>query len=73
MDIDHYVMPTLHLRLGIVNYLYKRMVVEAQAACGGYSLDYVQTESIWRLSKYDAATAKTNKKIRLQMDNKKGN
>ena len=63
MDIDHYVMPTLHLMLGIVNYLYKKMVEEAQASCGGYYLDYVETERIWELSKYDAATAKTNKKI----------
>ena len=42
MDIDHYVMPTLHLMLGIVNYLYKNMVEEAQAACEGYSLDYAE-------------------------------
>ena len=59
MDIDHYVMLTLHLMLGIVNYLYKKMVEELQAACGGYSLDYVKAESIWELSKYDAETAKT--------------
>ena len=38
VDIDHYVMPTLHLMFGIVNYLYKNMVEEAQAACEGYSL-----------------------------------
>ena len=48
--------------LGIVNYLYKKMVEEAQAACEGYSLDYVEAERIWWLSKYDAATSKTNKK-----------
>ena len=41
VDIDHYVMPTLNLMPGIVNYLYKKMVKEAQAACEGYSLDYV--------------------------------
>ena len=41
VDIDHYVMPTLHLMLGIVNYLYKKMVEEEQAACECYSLDYV--------------------------------
>ena len=29
VDIDHYVMPTLHLMLGIVNYLYTQMVEEA--------------------------------------------
>ena len=51
VDIDHYVMPTLHLMLGIVNYLYKNMVEEAQAACEGYSLDYVEAERIWELSK----------------------
>ena len=62
VDIDHYVMPTLHVILGVVNYLYKKMVEEAQAACEGYSLDYVGSERIWELSKYDAATAKTNKK-----------
>ena len=62
VDIDHYVMLTLHLMFGIVNYLYKKMVEEAQAACEGYSLDYVEAERIWELSKYDAATAKTNKK-----------
>ena len=74
LDIDHYVMPTLHLMLGIANYLYKKMVEEAQAACGGYSLDYVDAERIWELLKYDAATEKTNKKhFRLQMDNTKGN
>ena len=61
VDIYHYVMPTLHLMLGIVNYLYKNMVEEAQAACEGYSLDYVEAERIWELSKYDAATEKTNK------------
>ena len=33
LDIDHYFMPTLHLMLGIVDYLYKNMVEEAQAAC----------------------------------------
>ena len=60
--IDRYVMPTLHLMLGIVNYLYKNMVEEAQAACEGYSLGYVEAERIRKLSKYDAATAKTNKK-----------
>ena len=49
--IDRYVMPTLHLMLGIVNYLYKKMVEEAQAACEGYSLDYVEAERIWELSK----------------------
>ena len=63
VDIYHYVMPTLHLILGIVNYLYKNIVEEAQAACEGYSLDYVQAEMIWELSKYDAATAKTKKNI----------
>ena len=51
VDIDHYVMPTLHLILGIFNYLYKNMVEEAQAACEGYSLDYVEAERIWELSK----------------------
>ena len=47
VDIDHYVMPTLHLMHGIVNYSYKNMVEEAQAACEGYSLDYVEAERIW--------------------------
>ena len=60
--IDYYVMPTLHLMLGIVNYFYKSMVEEAQEDCEGCSLDYVEAERIWELSKYDAATAKTNKK-----------
>ena len=46
VDIDHYVMPTLHLMLGIVNYLYQNMVEEAQAACEVYSLDYVEAERI---------------------------
>ena len=70
VDIDHYVMPTLHLMLGIVNYLLKKMVEEAQAVREGYSLDYVEAERIWELSKYDAATAKTNKKhFRLQIYN----
>ena len=74
VDIDHYVMPTLHLMLGIVNYLYNKKVEESQADCEGYSLDYVEEERIWELSRYDAATAKTNKKhFRLQMDNTKGN
>ena len=36
VDIDHYVMPTLHLVLGILNYLYKKMLEESQAACEGY-------------------------------------
>ena len=62
VDIYHCGMPTLHLMLGIVNYLYKKMVEEAQEACEGYSLDYFKAERIWELSKYDAATAKTNKK-----------
>ena len=62
VDIDHYVMPTLHLMLGIVNYLYKKMVDLEQTACEGYPLDYVEAEMIWELSKYDAATAKTNNK-----------
>ena len=61
VDIDHYVMPTLHLMLGIVNYLYKKIVDEAQAACEGYYLDYVGVERIWELSKYYAVTEKTNK------------
>ena len=74
VDIDHYVMPTLHLMLGIVNYLYKNMVEEAQAACEGCSLDYVKVEMIWELSKHNAATAKTNKtNFRLKIDNTKGN
>ena len=47
VDIDQYVMPTLHLMFGIVNYLYKKMVEESQAACEGYSLDYVEAERIW--------------------------
>ena len=42
VDIDHYVMPTLQLILGIVNYLYKKMVEEAQADFEGYSLDSVK-------------------------------
>ena len=46
VDIDHYVMPILHLMLGIVNYLYKNMVKEAQAACESYSLDYFEAERI---------------------------
>ena len=54
--------------------MYKKMVEEAQAACEGLILDYVEAERIWELSEYDAATAKTNKKhFRLQMDNTKGN
>ena len=72
VDIDHYFIPTLHLMLGIVTYLYKNMVEEAQASCEGYSLDYVEAESIWELSKYNAATSNNNKKyFRLQMDNTK--
>ena len=63
MDIDHYVIPTLHLILGIANYLYKKMVEEAQAACEGYYLDYVEAGRIWELSKYDVATAHTTKNI----------
>ena len=51
VDIYHYVMPTLYLMLGIAHYLYKNMVEEAQAACEGYSLDYVEAERIWDLSK----------------------
>ena len=35
VDIDHYVMPTLHLMLGIVNYLYKKTVEEEEVACEG--------------------------------------
>ena len=74
VDIYHYVMPTLHLMLGIVNYLYKNMVEEAQASCEVYSLDYVEAESIWELSKYNAATSNNNKKyFSLKMDNTKGN
>ena len=42
--IDRYVMPTLHLMLGIVNYLNKKMAEEAKAACEGYSLDYVEAD-----------------------------
>ena len=42
VDIDHYVMTTLCLMLGIVNYLYKNIVEEAQAAREGYSLDCVE-------------------------------
>ena len=56
-------MPTLHLMLGVVNYLYKKMAEEAQAACEGYSVDYVEAERIWELSKYNAATSDTNKNI----------
>ena len=63
VDIDNYFMPTLHLMLGIANYLYKNMAEEAQAACEGYSLDYVELERIWELSKYNVATTKTNKKF----------
>ena len=37
------------------------MAEGAQAACGGYSLDYFKAERIWELSKYNAATANTNK------------
>ena len=47
--IDHYVIPTLHLMLGIVNYLYKKMAEEAQADCECYSLKYVEEERIWEL------------------------
>ena len=36
---------------------------EAQADCEGYSLDCVKEEKIWKLSKYDATTENTNKKI----------
>ena len=54
-------MPTLHLILGIANYLYKKMVEEAQADCEGYYLDYVGVERIWELSTYYAVTEKTNK------------
>ena len=61
MDIDHYVMPNLHLMLRIVNYLHQNMVEEAQANCEVYSFDYVDAERIWELSKYDAATSKNNK------------
>ena len=43
--------------------MYIKMVEEAQAACEGYSLYYVEAERIWELLKYDAATAKTSKKI----------
>ena len=47
VDIDHYVMPPLHLMFGIVNYLYRKMVEESQAACEGYSLGYVEAERMW--------------------------
>ena len=54
-------MPTLHLILGVVNYLYKKMAEEAQAACEGYSIEYLEAEREWERAKYDAAEAKTNK------------
>ena len=63
MDIYHYVLLTLHLMLRIFNYLYKKMAEEAQDSCEGCSLDCVEAEMIWELSKYNAATEKTNKKI----------
>ena len=44
VNIDRYVIPTLHFMLGIFNYLYTKMVEEAKAACEGYSLDYVEAE-----------------------------
>ena len=46
VDIDHYVMPNLHLMLGIVNYLHQNMVEEAQADFEVYSLDYIEAERI---------------------------
>ena len=61
VDIDRYVMPTLHLILGVVNYLYKKMVEEAQADCEGYSIEYLEAKREWERAKYDAAEAKTNK------------
>ena len=39
------------------------MVEEAQSACEGYSVDYVEAERRWELSNYSLATAKTNKNI----------
>ena len=74
VNIDHYVMPTLHLMLGIVNYLYKKMVEEAQAAFEGYSMDYVEAEGY---GNYQSTTRQqkiqTKKHFRLQMNNTKGN
>ena len=42
VDVDNYFMPTMYLMLEIINCLYKNMVEEAQLACEGYSLDYVE-------------------------------
>ena len=63
VGIDQFVMPNLHLILGIVNYLYKNMVEESHASCEDYSLDYAEVKRIWELSDYDTATSKTSKKI----------
>ena len=41
--------------------MYKKIIKEAQAACEIYSLEYVEAEIIWELSKYNAATSKTLK------------
>ena len=44
VDIDHFIMPVLHLSLGLVNGVYKNLVAECQAGYEAFTEEYYELE-----------------------------
>jgi hypothetical protein len=45
--VDHFVDPVLHEQIGIVNKVYENFLLEAQAACETYTIEYIAAETEW--------------------------
>jgi hypothetical protein len=47
VDVDHYVLCTLHIQIGTVNDLYNNLIAEVQAGMEGYTDEYLIAEGNW--------------------------
>jgi hypothetical protein len=61
IDFDHFVLPVLHILLGLVNDIYKNLLAELQAGYEAYTDAFVELESEWTITAANHRDAKDEK------------
>ncbi len=61
IDIDHFVLPVLHVLLGLANDIYKNILTEMQAGYEVYTDEYVALEREWIIAAANHQDAKDEK------------
>jgi hypothetical protein len=61
IDFNHFVLPVLHILLGLVNDIYKNLLAELQAGYEVYTDAFVELESEWTITAANHWDAKDEK------------